>query len=200
MKDELVRFGVAMEESLLRQLDEVAKARGVTRSEILRDLSRAEVARSRVANGMPAAGALTIVYDHHVRELSERLTEAQHRLGEQVRSTMHVHLDATHCLEVIVLRGRSDKLQRAAENILAMRGVKQGGLTLIADAPGTHMHSFTHAHDDDAHPDHVHDAATHAHPHPHDHAHAADHEHAASHAHDPSAPNPAKRSRKRKTR
>jgi CopG family transcriptional regulator, nickel-responsive regulator len=161
MKDELVRFGVAMERSLVAELDEVAEARGVTRSEILRDLSRAEVARSRVAHGTPAAGSLTLVYDHHVRELSEKLTEAQHQLGEQVRANMHVHLDANHCLEVIVLRGQSDKLQRAAEKLLATRGVKQGGLTLIADVPGTHMHSYTHAHEE-AH-EHVH--ADHDHPH-----------------------------------
>ncbi|MEO7110518.1 MAG: nickel-responsive transcriptional regulator NikR [Polyangiaceae bacterium] len=196
MKDELVRFGVAMEASLVRQLDEVAEARGVTRSEILRDLSRAEVARSRVASGMPAAGALTLVYDHHVRELSEKLTEAQHKMGEQVRSTMHVHLDATNCLEVIVLRGRSDQLQRAAEKLLATRGVKQGGLTLIADTPGTHTHSFTHAHGEDDHPDHAHE-----HPHDHDHVHDQDHGgHAHDHARD-HAPAPIKKgSIKKKTR
>ncbi|HEX7664290.1 MAG TPA: nickel-responsive transcriptional regulator NikR [Polyangiaceae bacterium] len=171
MKDPLVRFGVAMEESLLKELDRIADERGVTRSEILRDLSRAEVARSRVAKGAPAAGALTLVYNHHVRELTEKLTEEQHRLGEQVRATMHVHLDAERCLEVIVLRGKSDALQKASEKLLATRGVEQGGLQLVAEKPGTHTHSYTHVHEDDH--DHHHHDGDHDHSHPHEHEPAA---------------------------
>ncbi|MGH7282770.1 MAG: nickel-responsive transcriptional regulator NikR, partial [Polyangiaceae bacterium] len=155
MKDPLVRFGVAMEGSLLKALDAIADERGVTRSEILRDLARAEVAKARVQRGAPAAGALTLVYDHHVRELTERLTDEQHRLGEKVRATMHVHLDAHHCLEVVILRGKSDELQKAADRLLATRGVEQGGLQLVAEKPGTHTHSYTHVHDDaDEHPHH----------------------------------------------
>ena len=90
MKGELVRFGVAMEQSLLSDLDAIVEARGVTRSELLRDLVRAEVVRARAPKGVPAVGTLTLVYDHHVRELTERLTEFQHKLGEQVRA------DAAH--------------------------------------------------------------------------------------------------------
>jgi CopG family transcriptional regulator, nickel-responsive regulator len=132
MSDELVRFGVAMERSLLRDFDAIAKARGVTRSEVLRDLVRAEVGRTQIARGVAAVGTLTLVYDHHVRELTERLTDFQHRLGDHVRSTLHVHLDEHQCLEVIVLHGRSDELQRVAERLLATRGVTHGGLELVA--------------------------------------------------------------------
>ena len=163
MKDQLIRFGVAMERSLVSALDAIAEERGVTRSEILRDLARAEIAKTRVERGAPAAGALTLVYDHHVRELTERLTEEQHKLGERVRAAMHVHLDAERCLEVIVLRGRSDELRKAAERLLATRGVEQGGLQLVAEKPGTHTHSYTHVHGD-------------AHGHPDDHPHAHDHD------------------------
>lgn len=140
--DELVRFGVAMERSLLSDFDAIAEARGVTRSEVLRDLVRAEVGRTQIARGVPAVGTLTLVYDHHVRELTERLTEFQHRLGEQVCSTLHVHLDEHRCLEVVVLRGRSDELKRVAERLLATRGVTHGGLELVAIAPraGAHHH------------------------------------------------------------
>ena len=136
MSDDLVRFGVAMDRSLLEELDAVVGLRGVTRSEVLRDLVRAEVVRSRVGRGLPAVATLTLVYDHHVRELTEKLTELQHDLGDQVRSTLHVHLDHDRCLEVIVLRGRSDELQRFAERVLATRGVTHGGLEVVADDPG----------------------------------------------------------------
>ena len=140
MKDPLVRFGVAIEGSLLRQLDALADERGCTRSELLRDLSRAAVGKAKVPKGVAAVGALTLVYDHHVRDLSNRLTNLQHELGDEVRAAMHVHLNDSLCLEVVVLRGRSDELQEIADRILAMRGVKQGGIEIIAGLPQTPRH------------------------------------------------------------
>ena len=148
MKSDLVRFGVAMERPLLDHLDVIVEERGVTRSELLRDLVRAEVVRAHVTKGAPAIATLTLVYDHHVRELTEKLTEFQHQLGDQVRSTLHVHLDARRCLEVIILRGRSDELKRVADRLLATRGVTHGGIEIVADADGhdDHEHPHPHAH------------------------------------------------------
>ena len=150
MKDELVRFGVAMEPSLLEGLDRLAAARGCNRSEVLRDLARAEMSRAAAGERVPAFAAVTLVYDHHIRELSARLTDLQHDLGEQVRSTMHVHLDHDHCLEVIVMRGRADQLKEVAERMIATRGVLQGGAEYVAEstlgAVAGHGHAHTHAH------------------------------------------------------
>jgi len=131
-KDPLVRFGVALEGSLLRELDAVVRERGCTRSELFRDLARATVGRAKIPKGVDAMATLTLVYDHHARDLTERLTELQHDLGEQVRATLHVHVNHDLCLEVIVMRGRSDLLQGIADRLLALRGVKQGGLEIIA--------------------------------------------------------------------
>lgn len=153
MKDTLVRFGVAMEGSLLEEFDALVAARGGSRSELLRDLVRAEVTRSRVASGGTAVAALTLVYDHHVRDLTERLTDFQHALGEKVNSALHVHLDHDHCLEVVVMKGPADELKRASEKLLATRGVKHGGLELIALEPAepqAHVHPHEHPH---PHPD-----------------------------------------------
>ncbi len=142
-KDPLVRFGVAFEGSLLRELDAVVAARGSTRSELFRDLARAEVGRHKVPKAVDAIATLTLVYDHHVRDLSEKLTELQHELGEQVRATMHVHVTHDLCLEVIVIRGRSDRLQQIADRLLALRGVKQGGIEIVA---GIAEHDHPHPH------------------------------------------------------
>jgi CopG family nickel-responsive transcriptional regulator len=165
MKDELVRFGVAMESSLVEQIDALAAARGCNRSELLRDIARAETSRTALADRVPAFAAVTLVYNHHVRELSERLTSLQHDLGEQVRATMHVHLDPEHCLEVVVMRGRSDELKEITGRMLGTRGVIQGGAEYVAE--NTLSVSRTgrrgaHVHDDHPHP--------HAHTHPHAHA------------------------------
>jgi len=151
MKDPLVRFGVAIERSLLRDLDAEARKRRCTRSELLRDLARAEVGRAKAAAGVEAVATLTLVYDHHVRDLSEKLTELQHDLGEDVRAAMHVHLSHDLCLEVVVMRGRSDRLAEIADQILAIRGVKHGGIEIIpTDAAGAD-HGHAHAHGGHAH-------------------------------------------------
>jgi CopG family transcriptional regulator, nickel-responsive regulator len=166
MKDNLVRFGVAMESSLIEELDALAKTRGCNRSELLRDLTRAEVSRTALDERVPAFAAVTLVYNHHVRELSERLTALQHDLGEQVRSSMHVHLDHEHCLEVIVMRGRSDELREVTGRMIGTRGVIQGGAEFVAEntlsLSGTGRRVNFHEHED---------GHSHAHPHSASHAH-----------------------------
>ena len=146
MKDPLVRFGVAIEGSLLKEIDALTRERGCTRSELFRDLSRAEVGRAKVKKGAGAVCALTLVYDHHVRDLGKKLTELQHELGDGVRAALHVHLTHDLCLEVIIMQGQSDKLQGVADRILAMRGVKQGGTEMIAGLPAPHAHPHDHGH------------------------------------------------------
>lgn len=180
-KDSLVRFGIAMEPTLVAEIDKLAEARGCNRSELLRDLARAEVGRSSLQDRVRAFAAVTLVYNHHVRELSEKLTALQHDLGDQVRSTMHVHLDREHCLEVIVMRGQADELKRAAGRMLGTRGVLQGGAEYVVEdtlALGSSgRRSSAHR------PDHEHD---------HDHA----HDHGADHAHEDLVPPPAPKARR----
>jgi CopG family nickel-responsive transcriptional regulator len=146
---DLARFGVAMETSLLAQFDELVRERASSRSELLRDLARAEIMRSLSRKRVEAFASVTIVYNHHVRELSERITEMQHELGDQVRSTMHVHLDRERCLEVIVMRGRADRLQVQAEKLFATRGVLQGSIEIVAPVQsprGAHDEQEDHEH------------------------------------------------------
>lgn len=148
MGSRLVRFGVAIEDDLLRQLDAFVRARGGTRSEMFRDLARSAVAQAQLETDVEAVATLTIVYDHHVRDLTEKLTEVQHDLGDLVRSTLHVHLSHDYCLEVLVLRGRAGELKAIGERICATRGVKHGDITIVPGvfehAPRTHA-SETHS-------------------------------------------------------
>lgn len=147
MKSPLVRFGVAIERDLLAEFDVLVKERGGTRSEMFRDLARAAVSRAKVPKGVESVAALTIVYDHHVRDLSEKLTQLQHDLGELVRSTMHVHLSHDYCLEVLVMRGRSDELAAIAERILATRGVKHGGIEIVSGVLDAHAQEHAQEHE-----------------------------------------------------
>src|SRR3954468_22990685 len=160
MPSELVRFGVAMDGDLLEQFDEQIERKGYgNRSEAIRDLIRAGLVEETVVRGGHVSGALMIVYKHHVRELSERLTEIQHDLGEAVVSALHVHLDHDHCLEVIVMRGQAKVLKDASDRILATRGVVHGRLTLTSVAAGAPVHAHGEAQHSHAH--------GHVHTHPH---------------------------------
>jgi CopG family transcriptional regulator, nickel-responsive regulator len=128
---ELARTGVSLEEDLLNEFDRLIAKRGYkNRSEAFRDLIREALLSETVDSNKPVVGTLTLVYDHHVPNLSEKLTETQHSVGAMVLAATHVHLDHHYCLEVIIMKGRSKELQEVADRMLALRGVELGKLVL----------------------------------------------------------------------
>jgi CopG family nickel-responsive transcriptional regulator len=133
---ELVRFGVAMEQPLLEKFDQLVERRGYSnRSEALRDLVRRELDQDAWQRGQNTVATITLVYDHHVRELTERLTEIQHDSGSLILSTLHVHLDHHHCLEVIAAKGPARVLKTLAERLLGTKGVVSGDVVAAALPP-----------------------------------------------------------------
>lgn len=137
MRD-LSRIGVAIDSDLLEQFDALIAKRGYTnRSEAFRDLIRDQLVET--AAELPdslVVGTVTLVYDHHVRMLSERLTEMQHQAYHNVLSTLHVHLDHDHCLEVLILKGKAGAVRRMAEAIISTKGVKHGRLAITTAGAG----------------------------------------------------------------
>ena len=128
---ELARTGVSLEEDLLNEFDRLIAKRGYkNRSEAFRDLIREALLAETVDSNKPVVGTLTLVYDHHVPNLSEKLTETQHSVGAMVLAATHVHLDHHYCLEVIIMKGKSKELQEVADRMLALRGVELGKLVL----------------------------------------------------------------------
>jgi CopG family nickel-responsive transcriptional regulator len=129
---ELSRIGVAIDSDLLKKFDDLIAKRGYTnRSEAFRDLIREElVEQAWESPERKVVGTVSIVYDHHVRLLSERLTDLQHEFYHHVLSTLHVHLDHDHCLEVLVVRGKAGEVKKIADTLIATKGVKHGRLTI----------------------------------------------------------------------
>lgn len=130
----LARIGVALDSELLKQFDSYLDRRKYgNRSEGFRDLIRDALIGEKTGDpNQPSVGTLTLVYDHHTRSLSEKLTAMQHDHAELVISTLHVHLDHHNCLEVLVLRGPAGKIRQLAEGIIATKGVQHGQLTMTA--------------------------------------------------------------------
>lgn len=129
---ELSRIGVAIDSELLERFDRLISQRGYTnRSEAFRDLIRDElVERAWASPDSQVVGTVTLVYDHHVRQLNEKLTDLQHDHHRSILSTLHVHLDHDNCLEVLVLKGRAAEVQQIADALIATKGVKHGRLTI----------------------------------------------------------------------
>ena len=135
---ELTRFSVSLETALLEAFDRSNAAKGyATRSEAVRDLIRERLIREE-ASGPQGADAesvavVTLVYDHHARELASRLIDKQHHHHEIVVSTMHVHLGERHCLEVSVLRGPAGLVRHLGEELTSVKGVLHGEITFTGD-------------------------------------------------------------------
>jgi CopG family transcriptional regulator, nickel-responsive regulator len=125
------RTGVSLDEVLLREFDRLIARRGYeNRSEAIRDLIREALLSEIVESNKPVVGTLTLVYDHHVPNLAQKLTEVQHTAGAMVLAATHVHLDHHYCLEVIIMKGRGKDLQAVADAMLVLRGVELGKLVL----------------------------------------------------------------------
>ena len=130
----IVRFGVSIAGSLLKDFDRLISQKGYrNRSEAIRDLIRDHLVKAEWSAGtQETVGTITLVYDHHTREIEDTLTALQHDFGAAIVCSTHVHLDHDHCLEVIVVRGRSHVVKAIADRLLSTRGVKHGGLTATA--------------------------------------------------------------------
>jgi len=126
----LSRFGVSMEQELLGLFDQyLAKHKYRNRSEAIRDMIRKSLVAEEWDHNRETVGAITLIYDHHTRGLSQRLNEIQHDFAGKVITSLHIHLDHHHCLEVIVARGKARKVKELADSLTAERGVKYGTLT-----------------------------------------------------------------------
>jgi CopG family nickel-responsive transcriptional regulator len=128
----LSRIGVAIDSGLLEKFDRLISQRGYTnRSEAFRDLIRDElVERTWESPDSHVVGTVTLVYDHHVRLLNQKLTSLQHDYHRSILSTLHVHLDHDNCLEVLVVRGRAADVRKVADALISTKGVKHGRLTI----------------------------------------------------------------------
>ncbi len=131
---DLTRISISLEENLLESFDKLIAAKGyATRSEAIRDLIRDLLIRqeARHQHGEQVA-VVTMVYDHHARELAAKLIDKQHHHHDLVVSTLHVHLGERHCLEVSVLRGAGHEVTHLGEELLATKGVLHGDITFTS--------------------------------------------------------------------
>ncbi len=153
------RFTISLDEKLAKEFDRLIRERGYdNRSEAVRDILREKLERSRLdrEEAPDCIAALSYIYNHHERDLAERLTAHSHDHHDLTVSTMHAHLDHDHCMETTILRGPTKAVRDFANAVMAERGVRHGALNLVpADVNPGRRHSHGHHHGPD-HPYHVH--------------------------------------------
>ncbi len=130
--EKITRFGVSIEPDLLKKFDKIIKMEGYTnRSEAIRDLVRKNLIREENKNpNAESIGTLTMIYDHHTGNLTNKLLDLQHDHTKEILSTTHIHIDHNNCLEVLVLKGKTGKIQKLADNIKSLKGIKHGELVI----------------------------------------------------------------------
>jgi CopG family nickel-responsive transcriptional regulator len=128
---DIIRFGVSLEKELLEKFDILIKEKKYpNRSEAIRDLIRENLVKREWVEGKEVAGAITLVFDHHKRDLVNILTDIQHDFHTLIISSQHIHLDHDNCLEIIVVRGKPKEVRELADKLRATKGVKYGSLSI----------------------------------------------------------------------
>lgn len=129
----LSRFGVSLEKELLGAFDRYLAAKAYSsRSEGIRDLIRNCITQEEWKSGGEVAGAITLIYDHHRRQLLDKITDIQHRYQGLIISASHIHLDHRNCFEIIAVKGRSQLIQQLADSLRSLKGVKHGSLSMAS--------------------------------------------------------------------
>lgn len=127
----LIRFGVSLEKELSDKFDRLIREKNyANRSEAFRGLIRQELIKKQWQETKEVAGAITLIYDHHKRELVNKLTDLQHDFQKLIMSTQHIHLDHDNCLEIIAVRGTPKQVQQLADTLKGIKGVKHGTLSM----------------------------------------------------------------------
>jgi CopG family transcriptional regulator, nickel-responsive regulator len=127
------RFGVSIPEDLLSSFDKIISKKGYSnRSEAIRDLIRDNLVEQSIAEDKEVAGTLTLVYDHHKKDLAEKLMDIQHDYYKNIISTTHIHMDHHSCLEVLVVKGKSKKVNEIGNKLISTKGVKHGKLVMTS--------------------------------------------------------------------
>ncbi len=134
MNSKLIRFGVSLGAGLLKKFDKLIESKGYNnRSEAIRDLIREKIVSEEWKYGdNETVGVFSLVYDHHKNDLSQIINNIQHSNLDLIRSSTHVHIDHRNCLEVIIMKGKSDEIKRLTDQLASTKGIKHGKLIMTS--------------------------------------------------------------------
>jgi CopG family nickel-responsive transcriptional regulator len=134
---EIFRFGISLPKDLINKFDRLIREKRYTnRSKAFADLIRQELIKQEWQEGGEIAGAITMIYDHHKRELLNKITDAQHDFQKVIISNQHIHLDHDNCLEIVAIKGNPKEAQRLMDTLKSIKGVKHVALNMSSTGKG----------------------------------------------------------------
>ncbi len=134
---EIFRFGISLPRDLVSKFDDLIKEKQYTnRSKAFGDLIRQELIKREWKEGKEIAGAITLIYDHHKRELLNRITDVQHDFQKVIISTQHIHLDHNNCLEIVAIKGSPKAAEKLTDSVKSIKGVKHVTLSMSSTGKG----------------------------------------------------------------
>lgn len=128
---DIFRFGISLPKDLIDKFDKLIRRKNYTnRSKAFGDLIRQELIKREWHEGKEVAGAIILIYDHHKRELLNKITDVQHDFQKAIISTQHIHLDHNNCLEIVAIKGNPKEAQKLTDNLKSIKGVKHTTLSM----------------------------------------------------------------------
>jgi len=133
---DLIRFGVSLGKELLIKFDKhIKKNNYATRSKAIEDLIRNELIKREWVEDKNTAGSITLVYNHHKRDLTNKLTNIQHQFHKMIIASQHIHLDHDNCLEILVVKGKPVEIETLCNKLKSIKGIKHGSFALATVLP-----------------------------------------------------------------
>ena len=134
---EIFRFGISLPRDLIDKFDRLIRAKNYTnRSKAFGDLIRQELVKKQWQKGKEIAGAITLIYNHHKRELLNKITDVQHDFQKVIISTQHIHLDHDNCLEIVAIKGSPKEAQKLTDSLKSIKGIKHATLNMSSTGKG----------------------------------------------------------------
>lgn len=125
------RFGVSLEEDLLKALDDFVKENNYpNRSQAIRFLIEKNLVEKKWQCNNIVAGAIVMLYDHHKKDISLKSNDIQHNYFDVILSSQHFHLTHDTCLEIIAVKGEANKLTELSDKLISIKGLKHGKLIM----------------------------------------------------------------------
>ena len=134
---DVFRFGISLPKDLVDKFDKLIKEKNYSnRSKVFGDLIRQELVKKEWQEGKEIAGAIVLIYDHHKRELLNKITDVQHDFQKVIISTQHIHLDHNNCLEIVAIKGNPKEAQKLTDTLKSIKGVKHATLSMSSTGKG----------------------------------------------------------------
>ncbi|WP_167617311.1 nickel-responsive transcriptional regulator NikR [Maribellus sediminis] len=125
------RFGVSLDEELLKALDNYVSENGFSnRSQAIRHLIEKNMVEEKWKCDNIVAGAVVLVFEQSKTEILKRSSEISSAYKEYVLSSQGFYLNEINYMEIIAVKGPSRILTEISDKLISIKGIQHGKLVM----------------------------------------------------------------------